>query len=168
MVLPIVQQGMNERFAGASRGTAFGDVSVFCTPTWFRSCDCVCVHRHLYHSGKDVTVVWVQGRMRFDVVWVQGSYFADDAGKIDQYVVEDQRYNAASALHQVIHHLFLPSIATTPLTHQIPLSSRSLPSVTVSFRAVQRLYSDSSRHAGSIFYAFVFRYLLRAYHLPGT
>ena len=64
------------------------------------------MHRHLYHSGKDlyhsVKVVWVQGRMRFDVGWVQGSYFADDAGKIDQYVVEDQRYNAASPLHQVL------------------------------------------------------------------
>jgi len=31
LVWPIVQQGMNERFAGASAGTAFGDVSVFCT-----------------------------------------------------------------------------------------------------------------------------------------
>jgi hypothetical protein len=39
--------------------------------------------------------------MRFDVV-VVGSYFADDAGKIDQYVFEDQRYNAASPLHQVL------------------------------------------------------------------
>jgi len=106
LVWPIVQQGMNERFAGASAGTAFGDVSVFCTPTCVRSFDCACVHRHLYHSGKDlyhsVKVVWVQGRMRFDVGWVQGSYFADDAGKIDQYVVEDQRYNAASPLHQVL------------------------------------------------------------------
>ncbi len=66
----------------------------------------VCVHRHLYHSGKDlyhsVKVVWVQGRMRFDVGWVQGSYFADDAGKIDQYVVKDERHNAASPLHQVL------------------------------------------------------------------
>ena len=42
LVWPIVQQGMNERFAGASAGTAFGDVSVFCTPPCFRSCECVC------------------------------------------------------------------------------------------------------------------------------
>jgi hypothetical protein len=51
LVWPIVQQGMNERFAGASAGTAFGDVSVCCTPTCVRSCDCACVHRHLHRSG---------------------------------------------------------------------------------------------------------------------
>jgi hypothetical protein len=73
-----VQQGMNERFAGASAGTKFGD----------------------------------------------GSYFSDDAGKIDQYVVKDERYNAALPLHQ-------------------------------------QLYIDSSsRHPGSVFYAFVFRVTL--------
>ena len=32
-----------------------------------------------------------------------GLYFADDAGKIDQYVVEDQRYDAANALHQQLY-----------------------------------------------------------------
>ncbi len=57
LVWSIVQQGLNERLAGASAGTAFGD----------------------------------------------GSYFADDAGKIDQYVVEDKRYNAAKALHQQLY-----------------------------------------------------------------
>ena len=57
LVWQIVQHGMNERFAGASAGTAFGD----------------------------------------------GSYFADDAGKIDQYVVEDPRYDAADALHQQLY-----------------------------------------------------------------
>jgi len=77
LVWSIVQQGLNERFAGASAGTTFGD----------------------------------------------GSYFADDAGKIDQYVVEDKRYNAAKALHQ-------------------------------------QLYSDSSSHPGSVFYALVFRVTL--------
>jgi hypothetical protein len=77
LVCQIVQNGMNERFAGASAGTAFGD----------------------------------------------GSYFPDDAGKIDQYVVEDQRYDAANALHQ-------------------------------------QLYSGSSSHPGSVFYAFVFRVTL--------
>jgi hypothetical protein len=30
LVRPIANQGMNERFAGSSKGTAFGDVSVFC------------------------------------------------------------------------------------------------------------------------------------------
>jgi len=30
LVLPIAKLGMNERFAGSSAGTAFGDVSVFC------------------------------------------------------------------------------------------------------------------------------------------
>jgi hypothetical protein len=77
LVCQIVQNGMNQRFAGASAGTAFGD----------------------------------------------GSYFADNAGKIDQYVVEDQRYDAANALHQ-------------------------------------QLYSGSSSHPGSVFYAFVFRVTL--------
>jgi hypothetical protein len=78
LVWPIVQQGMNERFAGASAGTRFGD----------------------------------------------GSYFSDDAGKIDQYVVKDERYNSALPLHQ-------------------------------------QLYIDSSsRHPGSVFYAFVFRVTL--------
>jgi len=77
LVWPIVQQGMNERFAGASAGTAFG----------------------------------------------AGSYFADDAGKVDQYVIRDETYNAAKALHQ-------------------------------------RLYSDSSRHPGNVFYVFVVRVTL--------
>ncbi len=40
--------------------------------------------------------------MRCGVVWVQGSYFSDDAGKIDQYVVKDERYNVALPLHQVL------------------------------------------------------------------
>ena len=35
-------------------------------------------------------------------VWVQGSYFADDAGKMDQYVEEDEGYNEASDLHKVL------------------------------------------------------------------
>jgi hypothetical protein len=78
LVWRIVQQGLNERFAGASAGTRFGD----------------------------------------------GSYFSDDAGKIDQYAVKDEQYDAALPLHQ-------------------------------------RLYSDSSsRHPGSVFYAFVFRVTL--------
>ena len=73
----IVQQGMNERFAGSSAGVRFG----------------------------------------------AGSYFSDDAGKVDQYVDRDETYNAAKALHQ-------------------------------------RLYSDSSRHPGDVFYVFVVRVTL--------
>jgi hypothetical protein len=78
LVWQIVQQGMNERFAGASAGTKFGD----------------------------------------------GSYFSDDAGKIDQYVVKDERYDAALPLHQQLY------------------------------------FDSSSRHPGSVFYAFVFRVTL--------
>jgi hypothetical protein len=56
-VKSILQNGMNERYAGASAGTMFGD----------------------------------------------GSYFADDAGKIDQYVVEDKKYDGTSSLHQRLY-----------------------------------------------------------------
>jgi len=57
LVWLIVQNGMNERYAGASAGTAFGD----------------------------------------------GLYFADDAGKSDKYVEEDERYDEANALHQQLY-----------------------------------------------------------------
>ena len=60
VVLSILQHGMNERFAGASAGTKFGN----------------------------------------------GTYFADDAGKIDQYCQEDNQYDntgALSSLHKRIY-----------------------------------------------------------------
>jgi hypothetical protein len=60
VVLAILQNGMNERFAGASKGTKFGN----------------------------------------------GTYFADDAGKIDQYCEEDHQYDitgALSSLHKRIY-----------------------------------------------------------------
>jgi hypothetical protein len=56
LVWSIVQQGLNERLAGASAGTAFGD----------------------------------------------GSYFADDAGKIDQYVVEDRLTSTSSRIRGIM------------------------------------------------------------------
>ena len=57
LALSILQNGMNERFAGASAGTAFGD----------------------------------------------GSYFADDAGKIDQYVTRDRKYDSSDLLHSRLY-----------------------------------------------------------------
>ena len=58
LVMQILQNGMNERFAGSSAGTAFGD----------------------------------------------GSYFADDVGKIDHYVTKDQQYDPSSSLHKKLYH----------------------------------------------------------------
>jgi hypothetical protein len=72
---------MNERFAGASAGTMFGD----------------------------------------------GSYFADDAGKIDQYVGEDQQYDGTSSLHQRLYsssdshpgHVFYALVFRVILGHSV-------------------------------------------------
>mmetsp|Transcript_65330 Transcript_65330/g.105856 ORF Transcript_65330/g.105856 Transcript_65330/m.105856 type:complete len:164 (+) Transcript_65330:2-493(+) len=58
VVLSILKNGMNERFAGSAAGTAFGD----------------------------------------------GSYFADDAGKIDQYVTPDTAYSQANPLHKQLYN----------------------------------------------------------------
>jgi hypothetical protein len=70
--------------------------------------------------------------MRCDVVKVQGSYFADDAGKIDQYVVKDEQYNAALPLHQVLtvsspfnRH---DSSQTSNSAHQLVLRELQFPS----------------------------------------
>jgi hypothetical protein len=72
---------MNERFAGASAGTAFGD----------------------------------------------GSYFADDAGKIDQYVRVDQQYDGTSSLHKRLYstshshpgHVFYALVFRVMLGHSV-------------------------------------------------
>jgi serine/threonine protein kinase len=87
-----------------------------------------CNEVRLLHGTKPNSV-WqivqngVNERFAKAVRFGDGSYFADDAGKIDHYVVEDQRYDAANTLHQ-------------------------------------HLYSGSSSHPGSVFYAFVFRVTL--------
>jgi len=81
LVMSILQNGMNERFAGASAGTRFGD----------------------------------------------GSYFADDAGKIDQYVGEDQQYDGTSLLHQGLYsnsdshpgHVFYALVFRVTLGHSV-------------------------------------------------
>jgi hypothetical protein len=81
LVMSILQNGMNERFAGASAGTRFGD----------------------------------------------GSYFADDAGKIDQYVGEDQEYDGTSSLHQRLYsssdshpgHVFYALVCRVTLGHSV-------------------------------------------------
>jgi hypothetical protein len=46
LVWPIVQQGMNERFAGASAGTAFGDVKCLLYSyvlSFVRLCVCIAI-----------------------------------------------------------------------------------------------------------------------------
>ena len=86
LVWPIVQQGMNERFAGASAGTRFG----------------------------------------------AGSYFADDAGKVDQYVIRDETYNAAKALHQRLYsdssqhpgNIFYVFVVRVTLGHSVQYDKR--------------------------------------------
>jgi len=81
LVMSILQNGMNERFAGASAGTMFGD----------------------------------------------GSFFADDAGKIDQYVRVDQQYDGTSSLHNRLYstshshpgHVFYALVFRVMLGHSV-------------------------------------------------
>ena len=90
----------------------------------------------------------------------QGSYFADDAGKIDQYVWEDKVHTASNPLHQVLRRarlrLCFPKMRQSGTS---VLSAVRRWSDNFSMRCVvQRLYNDS-RHPGNVFYAFVFRYV---------
>ncbi len=81
LVISILQNGMNERFAGASVGTKFG----------------------------------------------HGLYFADDAGKADQYMGEDQQYVGNSLLHKCIYsssdshpgHVFYALVFRVTLGHSV-------------------------------------------------
>jgi len=86
LVMSILQNGMNERFAGASAGTMFGD----------------------------------------------GSYFADDAGKIDQYVRVDQQYDGTSSLHKRLYstshshpgHVFYAIVFRVTLGHSVHFADK--------------------------------------------
>jgi hypothetical protein len=77
---------MNERFAGASAGTMFGD----------------------------------------------GSFFADDAGKIDQYVRMDPQYDGTSSLHKRLYstsnshpgHVFYALVFRVMLGHSVHYADR--------------------------------------------
>ena len=55
---------------------------------------------------------------------VQGAYFADDAGKIDQYVKADAAHNASSPLHQVLKRSGLKLCFRVPQLHKSNAVSR--------------------------------------------
>jgi hypothetical protein len=85
-VMSILQRGMNERFAGASAGTLFGD----------------------------------------------GCYFADDAGKMDQYGDVDQQYDGTNSLHERLYttsdshpgHVFYALVFRVILGHSVHFADK--------------------------------------------